>query len=175
MFDGGEEGPGARRGERGQGMVEYAFILVLVAMVVLVSVIVLGKQTSNLYSNISSGLGARRYEAHGGELAEAIPSRSDPLAGVPRGKRSPLRLAAEQALAALAVAALRTRGGGHRAFRDDLGDQLAHRATHLGLGVRRHERHTAGDRVANDPRVVRYCTATGLRRLCSINSWLKSA
>jgi pilus assembly protein Flp/PilA len=47
-----------RRGERGQGMVEYAFILVLVAMVVLVSVVVLGKQTSNLYSNISSGLGA---------------------------------------------------------------------------------------------------------------------
>jgi pilus assembly protein Flp/PilA len=47
----------ARRGERGQGMVEYAFILVLVAMVVLVSVVVLGKQTSNLYSNISSGLG----------------------------------------------------------------------------------------------------------------------
>jgi pilus assembly protein Flp/PilA len=46
-----------RRDERGQGMVEYAFILVLVAMVVLVSVVVLGKQTSNLYSNISSGLG----------------------------------------------------------------------------------------------------------------------
>jgi pilus assembly protein Flp/PilA len=46
-----------RRNERGQGMVEYAFILVLVAMVVLVSVVILGKQTSNLYSNISSGLG----------------------------------------------------------------------------------------------------------------------
>ncbi len=47
----------ARRGQRGQGMVEYAFILVLVALVVLVSVVVLGKQTSNLYSNIASGLG----------------------------------------------------------------------------------------------------------------------
>ncbi len=46
-----------RRGERGQGMVEYAFILVLVAMVVIVSVVILGKQTGNLYSNISSGLG----------------------------------------------------------------------------------------------------------------------
>ena len=46
-----------RRGERGQGMVESAFILVLVALVVLVSVVVLGKTTSNLYSNISSGLG----------------------------------------------------------------------------------------------------------------------
>jgi pilus assembly protein Flp/PilA len=48
----------ARRGkEQGQGMVEYAFILVLVALVVLVSVVVLGKQTGNLYSNISTGLG----------------------------------------------------------------------------------------------------------------------
>jgi Flp pilus assembly pilin Flp len=46
-----------RDDERGQGMVEYAFILVLVAMVVLVLVIALGKQTVNLYSNISSGIG----------------------------------------------------------------------------------------------------------------------
>jgi len=46
-----------RRKEQGQGMIEYAFILVLVALVVLVSVVVLGKQTSNLYSNISTGLG----------------------------------------------------------------------------------------------------------------------
>jgi pilus assembly protein Flp/PilA len=46
-----------RRKEHGQGMIEYAFILVLVALVVLVSVVALGKQTSNLYSNISTGLG----------------------------------------------------------------------------------------------------------------------
>lgn len=46
-----------RDDERGQGMVEYAFILVLVAMVVLVLVIALGNQTANLYSNVSSGLG----------------------------------------------------------------------------------------------------------------------
>jgi pilus assembly protein Flp/PilA len=46
-----------RRKEQGQGMIEYAFILVLVALVVLVSVVVLGKQTGNLYSNISTGLG----------------------------------------------------------------------------------------------------------------------
>ncbi len=52
-----DDAQATRRGQRGQGMVEYAFILVLVAMVVLVSVVVLGKQTSNLYSNISSGLG----------------------------------------------------------------------------------------------------------------------
>jgi pilus assembly protein Flp/PilA len=46
-----------RRKEQGQGMIEYAFILVLVALVVLVSVAVLGRQTGNLYSNISTGLG----------------------------------------------------------------------------------------------------------------------
>jgi Flp pilus assembly pilin Flp len=46
-----------RREEQGQGMIEYAFILVLVALVVLVSVVVLGRTTSNLYSNISTGLG----------------------------------------------------------------------------------------------------------------------
>lgn len=45
-----------RTGERGQGMVEYAFILVLVAVVLIVIVTVIGKQTSNMYSNISNGL-----------------------------------------------------------------------------------------------------------------------
>lgn len=53
----GEECLTRRDDERGQGMVEYAFILVLVAMVVLLLVIALGKQTVNLYSNISSGIG----------------------------------------------------------------------------------------------------------------------
>jgi pilus assembly protein Flp/PilA len=49
---------GDRDDEGGQGMVEYALILVLIAMVVLVFVTVLGKQVSNLYSNVSSGIGA---------------------------------------------------------------------------------------------------------------------
>ena len=35
---------------------EYAFILVLVALLLIVIVSVLGHQTSNLYSNISNGL-----------------------------------------------------------------------------------------------------------------------
>lgn len=52
-----DETPTRRDDERGQGMVEYAFIIVLVAMVVLVLVIALGNQTVNLYSNISSGIG----------------------------------------------------------------------------------------------------------------------
>lgn len=46
-----------RGDERGQGMIEYAFILVLVAMVLIVMVTLIGHQTSNMYSNISSGLG----------------------------------------------------------------------------------------------------------------------
>jgi pilus assembly protein Flp/PilA len=46
-----------RDNEDGQGMVEYALVLVLIAMVVIVVVTVLGKQVSNLYSNVSSGIG----------------------------------------------------------------------------------------------------------------------
>jgi pilus assembly protein Flp/PilA len=43
--------------EDGQGMVEYALILVLIAVVVIVVLTTVGKQVSNLYSNISSGIG----------------------------------------------------------------------------------------------------------------------
>jgi pilus assembly protein Flp/PilA len=44
------------RDEDGQGLVEYAFILVLIAMAVLIALQVLGKATNNLYSNIANGL-----------------------------------------------------------------------------------------------------------------------
>jgi pilus assembly protein Flp/PilA len=43
--------------ERGQGMVEYALILVLIAVVVIVILTVVGNQVSNVFSNVSSGLG----------------------------------------------------------------------------------------------------------------------
>jgi pilus assembly protein Flp/PilA len=43
--------------ERGQGMVEYALILVLIAVVVIVILTVVGQQVSNVFSNVSSGLG----------------------------------------------------------------------------------------------------------------------
>jgi pilus assembly protein Flp/PilA len=43
--------------EGGQGMVEYALILVLIAVVVIVILIVLGNQVTNVFSNISAGLG----------------------------------------------------------------------------------------------------------------------
>jgi pilus assembly protein Flp/PilA len=44
-------------GQEGQGMVEYALILVLIAVVVIVILTVVGKQVNNVFSNISSGLG----------------------------------------------------------------------------------------------------------------------
>jgi pilus assembly protein Flp/PilA len=42
--------------ERGQGMVEYAMILVMVALVVLIALQILGRTTNNVYSNIANGL-----------------------------------------------------------------------------------------------------------------------
>ncbi len=42
--------------EKGQGIVEYAFIIVLIALAVLVTVILLGHQVNNVYSNIEKGV-----------------------------------------------------------------------------------------------------------------------
>lgn len=42
--------------EEGQGMVEYALILVLIAVVVIVILQVVGHQVNNVFSNISNGL-----------------------------------------------------------------------------------------------------------------------
>ena len=44
------------RSERGQGMVEYALILVLIAVVVIVLLIVLGNQVQNVFCNISGAM-----------------------------------------------------------------------------------------------------------------------
>jgi pilus assembly protein Flp/PilA len=44
--------------EKGQGMVEYALIIVLIAIVVIVVLTVLGTQISSVFSQISSALGA---------------------------------------------------------------------------------------------------------------------
>jgi pilus assembly protein Flp/PilA len=45
------------RDEEGQGMVEYALILVLIAIVVIVILTTVGKRVNNVFSNISEGLG----------------------------------------------------------------------------------------------------------------------
>ena len=47
-----------RRDERGQGMVEYALIIVLIAIVVIVLLQVVGQQVNNVFSNVSNGLSA---------------------------------------------------------------------------------------------------------------------
>jgi pilus assembly protein Flp/PilA len=43
--------------ESGQGMVEYALILVLIAIPVIFILTFMGHQVNNAFSNISSGLG----------------------------------------------------------------------------------------------------------------------
>jgi pilus assembly protein Flp/PilA len=44
--------------QRGQGMVEYALILVLVSIVVIVILLTMGQQIQNVFSNIVAGLSA---------------------------------------------------------------------------------------------------------------------
>ena len=46
-----------RTSERGQGMVEYALILVLIAVVVIAVLIILGNQVANVFCNISGAIG----------------------------------------------------------------------------------------------------------------------
>ncbi len=43
--------------QRGQGMVEYALILVLVSVVVIVVLLTMGNQIANVFSNVVAGLG----------------------------------------------------------------------------------------------------------------------
>ena len=43
--------------EEGQGLVEYALILVLIAIVVIAILTLLGGQISTVFSNITEGLG----------------------------------------------------------------------------------------------------------------------
>lgn len=47
---------GARRATRGQGLVEYALILVLVAVVVIAALLILGPIIGNAFSTINASL-----------------------------------------------------------------------------------------------------------------------
>jgi len=47
----------ALAGQRGQGMVEYALILVLVSIVVIVILLTMGQQIANVFSNVVAALG----------------------------------------------------------------------------------------------------------------------
>ena len=44
--------------EKGQGLVEYALILVLVAVVVIAVLLILGPMIGNVFTKINSGLGS---------------------------------------------------------------------------------------------------------------------
>ena len=46
------------RSERGQGMVEYALILVLIAVVVIAILMVLGNQVQNVFCNVTGAIGS---------------------------------------------------------------------------------------------------------------------
>jgi Flp pilus assembly pilin Flp len=41
-------------GESGQGMVEYAFIIVMIALVVILTVLIIGNQTRNMWTDITN-------------------------------------------------------------------------------------------------------------------------
>lgn len=45
-----------RSHQSGQGMTEYALILTLIAIVIIVILRVVGKQVSNVFSNVANGL-----------------------------------------------------------------------------------------------------------------------
>jgi pilus assembly protein Flp/PilA len=47
----------ATHGQQGQGMVEYALILVLVSIVVIVILLTMGNQIQNVFSNVVAALG----------------------------------------------------------------------------------------------------------------------
>ena len=51
-------GSWSRRPQSGQGMVEYALILVLVSIVVIVILLTMGNQINNVFSNVVAALGA---------------------------------------------------------------------------------------------------------------------
>jgi pilus assembly protein Flp/PilA len=51
-----ELGERLQNNEDGQGMVEYALILVLISIVVIVILTTLGKTGNNVFSNVSHGL-----------------------------------------------------------------------------------------------------------------------
>lgn len=46
------------RHEEGQGMIEYALILVLIAVVVVLILSTVGTKVTNMFSNVSNGLNA---------------------------------------------------------------------------------------------------------------------
>jgi pilus assembly protein Flp/PilA len=44
------------RKERGTTLIEYGFLLILIAVVVITAIVLVGQKTNNMYSNIGSSL-----------------------------------------------------------------------------------------------------------------------
>jgi len=42
--------------ERGQGLIEYAFLLVFIALIVIAAMLILGPTIGNVFSNLNSSL-----------------------------------------------------------------------------------------------------------------------
>ena len=62
-----------KRGQRGQGLVEYSLILVLVAIVVIAALMVLGPIIGNVFSTVNSSLST----VAGGEGDEEVGCTAD--------------------------------------------------------------------------------------------------
>lgn len=70
-----------RSGQRGQGMIEYALILILIAIAAVIAVTVLGQQTSDSFGSVTAGLAG---STHGGapaapKTAQTITITSTPV------------------------------------------------------------------------------------------------
>ncbi|RRR76038.1 MAG: Flp family type IVb pilin [Candidatus Viridilinea halotolerans] len=73
--------PGWKLRAPGQGLVEYALILVLIAIVVIGGLTVLGDQLEGVYVEISCALG--------GSCSAPDPAAAPPAAGGPTGRTTP--------------------------------------------------------------------------------------
>jgi pilus assembly protein Flp/PilA len=68
-----------KRFRKGQGMVEYALILVLVSLVVIAALMILGPTIGNVFSQINSSLSnLGAGGGGGGSGATEVPSACDP-------------------------------------------------------------------------------------------------
>lgn len=65
----------------GQGLVEYALILVLVAVVVIAILTILGPQVGNVFSRVVDGLGVASNGGGGGSSSSATVTSIDALRG----------------------------------------------------------------------------------------------
>lgn len=71
-----------KKKEKGQGLVEYALILVLVAIVVIAALMILGPIIGNVFSNINSSLGDLGSNGGGGGGNPIVSAPPDPPASV---------------------------------------------------------------------------------------------